>query len=173
MPDPADSRAEPEQADAPAPDRPGAGIIRIGWREWVALPQFNIRSIKAKIDTGARTSALHAYSVERFLLHGAPRVRFMLHPRRLRTDIAVACECDIVDERTVTDSGGHQERRIVIVTDIVLGHLRYPIELTITDRDTMRYRMLLGRSAMRDRLTVDPSLSYQAGRPQMPRKKKR
>lgn len=173
MPDPTDATAQPEETGAPRVDRSAAGIIRIGWREWVALPQFNIRAIKAKVDTGARTSALHAYSVERFLHHGAPRVRFMLHPRRLRTDIAVTCECDIVDERTVTDSGGHQERRIVIVTDIVLGRLRYPIELTITDRDTMRYRMLLGRSAMRDRLTVDPSLSYRAGRPQLPRKKKR
>lgn len=171
MPDPADATAEPGEPGAQRPDRSDGGIMRIGWREWVALPQFNIRAIKAKVDTGARTSALHAYSVERFLHHGAPRVRFMLHPRRLRTDIAVVCECDIVDERAVTDSGGHQERRIVIVTDIVLGCLRYPIELTITDRDTMRYRMLLGRSAMRDRLTVDPALSYRAGRPQLPRKK--
>jgi hypothetical protein len=173
MSDPATSGTGHDEANSPEPGRPTTDIVQIGWREWVALPQFNIRAIKAKIDTGARTSALHAFSVERYLHRGAPRVRFMLHPRRLRTDIAVACECDIVDERMVTDSGGHQELRIVIVTDIVLGQMRYPIELTITDRDTMRYRMLLGRSAMRDRLIVDPSLSYHAGRPQLQRKKKK
>ncbi len=173
MSDPITAAVEHGGASSRDSGQSDTNIVQIGWREWVALPQFNIRAIKAKIDTGARTSALHAYSVERYLHRGAPRVRFMLHPRRLRTDIAVACECDIVDERMVTDSGGHQELRIVIVTDIVLGQMRYPIELTITDRDTMRYRMLLGRSAMRDRLVVDPSLSYRAGRPQLPRKKKK
>lgn len=154
-----------------SPERlPGCELLRVGWREWVALPQFKIRALKAKVDTGARTSALHAYSVERFVECGAPRVRFLLHPRRFRTDIAVCCESDIIDERWVSDSGGHKEKRLVIVTDVVLGQLRFPIELTITDRDTMRFRMLLGRSAIRDRALVDPSVSYQLGRPSLARK---
>jgi hypothetical protein len=142
--------------------------VRVGWREWVALPQFNIRAIKAKVDTGARTSALHAFALERFTERGAPRVRFKIHPRRLRTDIIVSCEADIVDERMVTDSGGHAEMRIVIATEIVLGSQLHQVELTITDRDTMRYRMLLGRTAIRGRMIVDPSLSYRLGRPRLP-----
>jgi hypothetical protein len=148
----------------------GSGELRVGWREWVALPQFNIRAIKAKVDTGARTSALHAFSLERFSEGGRPRVRFKIHPRRLRNDIVVPCEADIVDERMVTDSGGHREMRIVIATEIVLGSQHHRIELTITDRDTMRYRMLLGRTAIRGRMIVDPSLSYRLGRPKLPRR---
>jgi len=97
-------------------------------------------------------------------------VRFLLHPRRFRTDIAVTCDADVVDERWVTDSGGHKEKRIVIMTEIVLGVLRYPVEVTITDRDTMRFRMLLGRSAIRGRLLVDTSVSYLLGKPRLPKK---
>ncbi|MGQ0658639.1 MAG: ATP-dependent zinc protease family protein [Chromatiales bacterium] len=144
------------------------GLLRVGWREWVGLPLLNMRALKAKVDTGARTSALHAFSLERYTESGTPRARFYIHPRQNRTDIAVTCEADIVDERWVTDSGGHKERRIVIMTDIVLGDLRYPIELTITDRDTMRFRMLLGRGAIRGRLLVDTSVSYLLGKPKLP-----
>lgn len=150
----------------------GGEPLRVGWREWVALPQLNIRAIKAKVDTGARTSALHAFSLQRFSTDGVPHISFKIHPRRLRTDIAVQCEAAIVDERMVTDSGGHSEMRIVIATEIILGRDRHPIELTITDRDTMRYRMLLGRTAIRGRVIVDPSLSYQLGRPLLPRRSK-
>lgn len=146
------------------------GLARVGWREWVALPAFDIRAIKAKIDTGARTSALHAFSLERYTQGGAPKVRFLIHPRQYRTDLAVTCEADILEERWVTDSGGHKEKRIVIETEIMLRELRFPIEVTITDRDTMRFRMLLGRSAIRDRLLVDASCSYLLGRPRLPRR---
>ena len=148
----------------------GNELLRVGWREWVALPQFNIRAMKVKVDTGARTSALHAYSVERVVERGTPRVRFMLHPLRFRTDVEVNGEADVIGERWVSDSGGHREKRLVIATDIVLGAMRFPIELTITDRDTMRFRMLLGRNAIRGRLMVDPSTSYRLGRPQLPRR---
>jgi hypothetical protein len=160
----ADSATEVPIADAEP--------LCVGWREWVALPQFNIRAIKAKVDTGARTSALHAFSLQRFSERGTPHVSFKIHPRRLRTDIAVQCAAAIVDERLVTDSGGHSEMRIVIATEIVLGNDRHHIELTITDRDTMRYRMLLGRTAIRGRVIVDPSQSYRLGRPQLPRRPK-
>jgi hypothetical protein len=144
-------------------------LLQVGWREWVALPEFNIRAIKAKIDTGARTSALHAFSVERFFERGRPRVRFQVHPWRLRTDMVVSCETDIIDERVVTDSGGHGEMRVVIATEIIIADRRERIEITIADRDTMRYRMLLGRTAIRHRMTVDPSYSYRLGRPRLPK----
>ncbi|MFO1435856.1 MAG: RimK/LysX family protein [Gammaproteobacteria bacterium] len=163
-------------AESAAPAHPLApnerdrhALLQVGWREWVALPEFNIRAIKAKIDTGARTSALHAFSVERFFERGRPRVRFQVHPWRMRTDIVVSCETDIIDERVVTDSGGHSEKRVVIATDIIIADRRETIEITIADRDTMRYRMLLGRTAIRNRMTVDPSYSYRLGRPQLPK----
>lgn len=136
------------------------GLILIGWREWIALPELGIPRIKAKIDTGARTSALHAFAVEPFKENGISRVRFQIHPRQKDNDTIIVCEADVSDERTVTDSGGHKELRYVIKTPIVLGKLRWVIELTLTNRDTMGFRMLLGRTAMHHRLTVDPSRSF-------------
>lgn len=144
---------------------PLAKMVRVGWREWVGLPDLHIRAIKAKVDTGARTSALHAFSVARIVERGVPRVRFQMHPSQYRTDRIVTCVADILDERWVTDSGGHRERRIVIETTVQLREQRHRIEVTITDRDTMRFRMLLGRTDMRHRFVVDPAASYLLGRP--------
>jgi hypothetical protein len=135
----------------------------VGWREWVALPELGIDAIKVKVDTGASTSAIHAVHVKRFQEDGRERVRFEVHPLQRRADVTVACVADVFDERLVTSSTGHRERRLVIRTPILIAGRRWPIELTLANRDTMGFRMLLGRGAMHGRLLVDPSASYLAG----------
>lgn len=137
----------------------------VGWREWVALPDLGIEAIKAKVDTGARTSTLHAFSVERFFEAGGQYVRFGIHPIQKRSDIVIYREAPVLDERFVSDSGGHKEKRIVIETTLQMGLINWPIEVTLTDRDTMQFRMLIGRTAMTGRLLVDASASYLTGKP--------
>jgi len=140
-------------------------LVIVGWREWLSLPALGLPSIKAKVDTGARTSCLHAFSVEPFENKGSQWVRFGIHPHQENTDTEIYCEAEVTDQRKVTDSGGHKEQRYVITTHFVLGTLRKPIEITLTNRDTMRFRMLLGRTAMEDSIIVNPSASYLLGKP--------
>ena len=138
--------------------------IIIGWREWLALPDLDIRAIKAKIDTGARTSALHAFYLEPFDSDGMMKVKFGVHPLQRRKDVEIHCVADVVDRRRVTSSDGQSEKRYVIRTFAEMGTLRWPIELTLTSRKSMRFRMLLGRAAIGKRLMVDPAQSYLSGR---------
>ncbi|WP_347332066.1 ATP-dependent zinc protease family protein [Marinimicrobium locisalis] len=135
----------------------------IGWREWVRLPALGQAVIKAKIDTGARTSALHAYFVEPFELEGRTWVRFGLHPRQKDTEMQIECEAPVIDQRRVTDSGGHVEMRYVIATTLVLGGEAYEAEVTLTDRENMLFRMLLGRGALKPRFLVDSDESFVLG----------
>jgi hypothetical protein len=138
-------------------------ILNIGWREWLALPELGIPAIKAKIDTGARTSALHAFFVEPFIKDGTQMVRFGVHPLQKRLDLEIVCEAPVKDYRSVSDSGGHREMRYVIETDICFGDRTLRAELTLTNRDNMRFRMLLGRTAMAE-MSVLPDKSYLTGR---------
>jgi hypothetical protein len=145
-------------------DSATTGLAAIGWREWLSLPQLGIPHLKAKVDTGARTSALHACYVEPYRAHGIRMVRFGIHPLQRRTDIIIECNAAVLDRRHVTDSGGHREKRYVIETLAELGDVSWPLELTLTNRDSMRFRMLLGRTAMENRFVVIPSSSYLLGR---------
>lgn len=136
----------------------------IGWREWLAIPALGLPAIKAKVDTGARTSALHAHFVEPFEKAGRTFVRFGIHPLQKRVDVDVTCVAEAIDHRWVADSGGHREQRYVIEVPLRLGDVEWPAEVTLTSRDTMLFRMLLGRTAIRGRMIVDPNRSYVAGK---------
>ena len=132
----------------------------LGWREWVSLPELGIDKIKAKVDTGARTSALHAFDVKVKDQDGKRVVNFKMHPLQKNSDYVVECQADVIDKRAVTDSGGHQEQRLVIETKLKIGEMEFPIEMTLTDRDTMKFRMLLGRTALKPNFVVDPARSF-------------
>jgi hypothetical protein len=137
----------------------------IGWREWVALPELGIGRIKAKIDTGARSSSLHAFDVEHFQRRGRRYVRFKIHPIQRSSAGIVEVEAPILEFRNVRSSSGKATNRPVIITTLEVLGMSWPIELTLANRDEMGFRMLLGREAIRGRMLVDPGRSYYAGRP--------
>ena len=140
-------------------------LLTVGWREWLSLPELGLPWIKAKIDTGARTSCLHAFQVTPFTRDDEKWVRFGIHPHQKDSETEVFCEAKVIDERIVSDSGGHKENRYVIMTKVVLSDQHWPIEISLTNRDTMKFRMLLGRTAMNNRIIVNASKSYLHGKP--------
>ncbi len=138
----------------------------VGWREWVRLPDLMPEAedaVKAKIDTGARTSAIHAWDLQHLERDGEPWIRFSLHPRQHDDAHVVEAEARLVEERDVRSSNGDVERRIVVETTLAIGDDAFPIELTLTNRDQMGFRMLVGRTAMKGHLLVDPGRSYLRG----------
>ena len=144
----------------------------IGWREWVALPELDVASIKAKVDTGARTSSLHAYDVEEFTRRGRRMVRFKIHPEQRTSRPEILAEAALLERRGVRPSTGRREVRPVIMTTIELMGESFEIELTLTNRDAMGFRMLIGRQALRGRFVVDSSTSFVNGKRKSKRKKR-
>ncbi len=138
--------------------------IIIGWQEWCALPDLAMPAIKVKIDTGAKTSSLHALNIKTFQKGGIGYARFDVHPVQRNTDIVKTCVAVLVDQRNVRSSSGHKEHRCVISTPIILAGQTWDIDITLTDRDAMGLRMLLGREAMKSGIIVDPSASFCHGK---------
>jgi len=139
--------------------------VILGWREWVSLPDLNLPAYKVKVDTGARTSALHAHDIERFTdSNGQQMLRFIVLPVQRNHNIMRHCEAPLVDVRNVTDSGGHTESRHVIATTMELAGVAKTIEITLTERRDMLFRMLLGRTSIAPEFVVNPALSFTCGR---------
>lgn len=144
--------------------QPPAGTVA-GWREWASLPDVGVEWVKAKLDTGARTSALHAFDIAEFEQDGRPWVRFSIHPWQRSSEDATEAALPIHDRRTVRSSSGHSEERYVVLMDVsVCGH-RISSEMTLSRRDEMGFRMLIGRESLRQGIWVDPARSYLGGRP--------
>ncbi|MFT4609577.1 MAG: hypothetical protein ACJA1S_001694 [Cellvibrionaceae bacterium] len=139
--------------------------VTIGWREWLALPTLGIDNIKVKVDTGARTSAIHADFIEPFDNNGELYVKFSLTNNIGGDKQKMVCEAPVLDKRVITSSSGEKECRYVITTKIILGGITKDIELTLTSRSTMKFKMLLGRTALSKDFNVAPGKSYVMGRP--------
>jgi hypothetical protein len=137
----------------------------IGWREWVQLPELGVFVIKAKVDTGAATSSLHAFRLERFERDGVPFVRFEIHPRQRSKRPSIECEAPIVRDTAVRNPGGRTELRPVIASTLVIAGRPVEAMINLTGRDEMGFRLLLGRRTLRNRFVVDPGKSYLGPRP--------
>lgn len=144
----------------------------IGWREWVGLPGLGIDKIKVKVDSGARSSSLHAFDMKLFDRDGEQWVRFKVQPVQRSNAKTVVVEAKVLEFRSVRSSSGVAKRRPVIITDVDLLGKRWPVELTLASRDEMGFRMLLGREAFRGRFLVDGGRSYYGGKPKRRKKKK-
>lgn len=153
-----------DPAAAPGSDAGAAGPAPtlVGWREWVRLPDLGVPWVKAKIDTGARTSSLHAFDIEEL---PGDRVRFSIHPWQATDEDPAQVELDVLDVREVRSSSGHVEERCVVRLDLHLAGRVVPAEVTLSRRDEMGFRMLVGREALAQGFLVDSSASYLGGRP--------
>ncbi len=145
----------------------------IGWREWVGLPDLGIKWIKVKVDTGARSSSLHAFDLEVFEREDENWVRFSVHPVQRKSDKAIRVEAKVLEYRSVRSSSGKASMRPVIVTNVKLHGVSWPVELTLANRDEMGFRMLLGREAFRKRFVVDAGGSYFGDKPKSKKKPRR
>ncbi|MGJ5618922.1 30S ribosomal protein S6--L-glutamate ligase [Sulfitobacter sp. MF3-043] len=141
--------------------------LTFGWEEWIALPDLGLPAIKAKVDTGARTSALHAHDIEVFGPPAKPKVRFNVHPIAGRDDISITCSAPLIDRREVTSSNGESEQRFVISTTLDVAGQSWPIDVTLTNRAGLSSRMLLGRQALNEHINISaterrlqPDLNY-------------
>ena len=141
--------------------------IIIGSREWCSLPELGINLIKAKIDSGAKTTALHADNLTKFSKKGENWVKFSLHPLKSRPELIVECEAKLIEKRIIKSSNGTKEERFVIETKLVLGNLSYQIEVTLTNRKLMGFHMLLGRQAMSNKVLIDCEFRYLLGKPNL------
>lgn len=137
----------------------------IGWREWVSLPELGIKEIKAKVDTGADNSSLHAFVMERFEEDGRSMVRFEVHPHQRKKKPSIPCVAEIVGERMVKNPGGRAERRPIIRTTLIVAGEEFEALVNLTTRDEMTFRMLLGRRTVRRNFVIDPGRSYLGERP--------
>lgn len=144
---------------------PNRTVWVIGWREWISMPDLEIDHVNAKIDTGARSSALHAVNIERFRRRGRDMVRFDVHPHQRDSADTVYAEAELVEERRVKSSTGHVEVRPVVLIAVKIRGRQWTTEFTLTSRYEMGYRALLGRRALSGRFLVDPRRSFLAGRP--------
>lgn len=132
----------------------------LGWREWVCLPGLGVTDMKAKIDTGAKTSAIHAFRITEFTENGQLWVSFYIHPVQRKKRPEISCRAQVIDKRLVRSSNGKEEARYVIETDLQIGKQTWPAEFTLTNRDEMGFRALIGRQALNKRFVVDPARSF-------------
>ena len=147
-----------------AVDKKQVEKITIGWQEWCALPNFHLPAIKAKIDTGAKTSAIHAFDIRTFIRQGKVHVEFSLYPLQANKMIHQVCSAEVIDQRWIMSSNGQKENRFVIQTDICMAKKTWTIELSLSDRDPLQFRLLLGRAALSERVVIDPSKKLCLGR---------
>ena len=136
----------------------------IGWREWAAFPDLGVDRINAKIDTGAKTSAIHAFRPKVIETDDGELVEFYLHPRRRRKTPEIFCRLPLIDRRIIRSSNGQAEERLVVKTPVRMGEQAWPIELTLTNRDAMGFRLLIGRDALVKRFLIQPEASYLLGK---------
>lgn len=139
-------------------------LTEIGWREWVAFPEYGVAQIKAKIDTGAKTSAVHAFRINEMHVNGAPHVEFFLHPEQKRRQPEMQCIAPIKDKRLIKSSNGQVQERIIVSTLLAIAGEEWTIDLSLSNRDEMGFRLLLGRDALRNKVIIHPGKSYMLGR---------
>ncbi len=166
--------AVPSRPETGAKKRtPSRSRIDVGWREWAGLPELGVDAVKAKIDTGARTSSLHAFDLETFKKGTVLWTRFRVHPIQRKATPEIVCTARVLEMRRVRSSSGHVDERPVIETTLTMGDHAWPIELTLASRDAMGFRMLLGRQALRGQCVIDPGRSFVASkRPKRKTRKK-